>query len=79
MIKKLYAKYFLDFVLFGFSPDSVKSIVDAGTDEPSEYSFSTNKRFDKTIFKQFRKVILRALWVRYYKAFQSKPALSEIK
>ena len=79
LIKKLYAKYFLDFVLFGFSPDSVKSIVDAGTDEPSEYSFSTNKRFDKTIFKQFRKVILRALWVRYYKAFESKPALSEIK
>ena len=62
LIKKLYAKYFLDFVLFGFSPDSVKSIVDAGTDEPSEYSFSTNKGFDKTIFKQFRKVIVRALW-----------------
>ena len=59
LIKKVYAKYYLDFVLFGFSPDSVKTIVDAGTDEPSEYSFKTYKGFDSQIFSQNRKVIYR--------------------
>ena len=57
LIKKLYAKYFLDFVLFGFSPDSVQSIVNAGTDEPSDYSFQTFSGFNSSIFHQSRKVI----------------------
>ena len=57
LIKKLYAKYFLDFVLLGFSPDSVQSIVNAGTDEPSDYSFETFSGFNSSIFSQSRKVI----------------------
>ena len=57
LIKKLYAKYFLDFVLFGFSPDSVQSIVDAGIEEPSEYSFKSYEGFNSSIFSQSRKVI----------------------
>ena len=57
LIKKIYAKYFLDFVLFGFSPDSVQSIVNAGTDEPSKYSFETHQGFNSSIFGQSRKVI----------------------
>ena len=57
LIKKLYAKYFLDFVLFGFSPDSVQSIVDAGIEEPSEYSFESYSGFNSSIFSQSRKVI----------------------
>ena len=42
LIKKVYSKYYLDFVLFGFSPLSVRRILDAGTDEPSEYSLKSN-------------------------------------
>ena len=57
LIKKLYAKYFLDFILFGFSPDSVQSILNAGTDEPSHYSFETFSGFNSSIFSQSRKVI----------------------
>ena len=58
LIKKLYAKYFLDFVLFGFSPDSVQSIVNAGIEEPSEYSFESYSGYNSSIFSQSRKVIL---------------------
>ena len=42
LIKKVYSKYYLDFVLFGFSPVSVRRILEAGTDEPSNYSFKCN-------------------------------------
>ena len=57
LIKKLYAKYFLDFVLLGFSSDQVQSIVNVGTDEASEYSFKTYQGFNSSIFTQSRKVI----------------------
>ena len=46
LIEKIYAKYYLDFVLFGFSLESVKAMVDIGTEEPSNYSYKSNKRFD---------------------------------
>ena len=38
LIKKVYAKYYLDFVLLGFSSSMVLEIVNSGTDEPSNYT-----------------------------------------
>ena len=57
LIKKIYAKYFLDFVLYGFSTESVKAMVDIGTEEPSNYSYKSDKGFDIYGFNQHRKVI----------------------
>ena len=57
LIKKIYAKYYLDFVLYGFSTESVKAMVDIGTEEPSNYSYKSHKRFDINEFNQHRKVI----------------------
>ena len=42
LIKKIYAKYYLDFVLYGFSSDSVQAIVDVGIEEKSDYSFKNS-------------------------------------
>ena len=53
LIKKTYAKYFLDFVLLGFSTDSVQAIVDAGTDEPSDYSYKSYQGFNSSEFNQY--------------------------
>ena len=50
LIKKVYSTYYLDFVLFGFSPASVRNILEAGTDGPSNYSFTSN---DETSFEQY--------------------------
>ena len=56
LIKKIYAKYYLDFVLYGFSTDSVQAIVDVGIEEPSHYSFNSEKVEE---FAQYRKVIYK--------------------
>ena len=37
LIEKVYAKYYLDFVLLGFSSEMVSNIHNLGTDEPSNY------------------------------------------
>ena len=37
LIEKVYAKYYLDFVLLGFSSEMVSNIHYLGTDEPSNY------------------------------------------
>ena len=50
LIKKIYSKYYLDFVLFGFSPASVRNILEAGTKEPSNYSYISN---DDASFEQY--------------------------
>ena len=51
LIKKIYSKYYLDFVLFGFSPASVMNILEAGTEEPSNYSFTSN---NEASFEQYQ-------------------------
>ena len=56
LIKKIYAKYYLDFVLYGFSTDSVQAIVDVGIEEPSDYSFNSEEVEE---FAQYRKVIYK--------------------
>ena len=56
LIKKIYAKYYLDFVLYGFSTDSVQAIVNVGIEETSNYSFKS-KLVDQ--FAQYRKVIYK--------------------
>ena len=50
LIKKIYSKYYLDFVLFGFSPASVRNILEAGTKEPSNYSYISS---DDASFEQY--------------------------
>ena len=54
LIKKIYAKYYLDFVLYGFSTDSVQAIVNVGKEDTSNYSFKS-KLVDE--FAQYRKVM----------------------
>ena len=56
LIKKIYAKYYLDFVLYGFSTDSVQAIVDVGIEETSNYSFKS-KSGDE--FAQYRKIMYK--------------------
>ena len=56
LIKKIYAKYYLDFVLYGFSTDSVQAIVNVGIEETSNYSFKS-KLVDQ--FAQYRKVMYK--------------------
>ena len=60
LIKKIYAKYYLDFVLYGFSTDSVQAIVDAGMEGSSEYSKSANE-FSNSTFTQHRNAIYKKL------------------
>ena len=52
LIKKVYSKYYLDFVLFGFSPLSVRRILAAGTNEPSDYSLNSNTSVSE--FEQYK-------------------------
>ena len=56
LIKKIYAKYYLDFVLYGFSTESVEAIVNVGTEKPSNYHYT---RIQFVEFNQFRIVIYR--------------------
>ena len=56
LIKKLYSKYYLDFVLYGFSADSVQAIVDVGIEGTFNYSFKS-KLVDE--FAQYRKVMYK--------------------
>ena len=49
LIKKVYAKYYLDFVLLGFSSSMVSQIVDSGTDEPSNYTKRSSYIYDDPI------------------------------
>ena len=49
LIKKVYAKYYLDFVLFGFSSSMVSEIVNSGTDEPSNYTRMSSYLYDDSI------------------------------
>ena len=42
LIEKVYAKYYLDFVLLGFSSEMVSKFYNLGTDQPSNYK---NKMF----------------------------------
>lgn len=60
LIKKIYAKYYLDFVLYGFSTESVEAIVNIGTEEPSNYSYKSYKGFNSSEFNQHRNVIYRS-------------------
>ena len=57
LTKKIYAKYYLDFVLYGFSTESVEAIVNIGTEEPSNYSYTSYKGFNSSEFNQHRNVI----------------------
>lgn len=49
LIKKVYAKYYLDFVLFGFSSSMVSQIVNSGIDEPSNYTKTSKYLWDNSI------------------------------
>ena len=57
LTKKIYAKYYLDFVLYGFSTESVEAIVNIGTEEQSNYSYKSYKGFNSSEFNQHRNVI----------------------
>ena len=49
LIKKVYAKYYLDFVLFGFSSSMVSQIVNSGIDKPSNYTKTSKYVWDNPI------------------------------
>ena len=61
LIKKVYAKYYLDFILFGFSSSMVSKIVNSGIDEPSNYTH-TSEYLDNSI--PFRNSYQFFLWIK---------------
>ena len=62
LIKRIYAKYYLDFVLLGFSSEMVSKIVNLGTNEPSNYqSIMVLKSIRARNLSQYRKAINKLL------------------
>ena len=59
LIKKVYAKYYLDFVLFGFSSSMVSKIVYSGIDEPSNYTYTSEYGDDSVPFRESYQFFMR--------------------